>query len=70
MSARPSAMPDYGLAHDLLNQLMILIGECDLLSEEFLEYRVSKHLHLIREIAVSMSKRIAEYQGPTAPQIH
>jgi hypothetical protein len=53
---------DYGLSDDLLNDLLIVIGECDLLGEELPEYHFSKRIRVIREIAVRMSKRVVERQ--------
>jgi len=61
MSVPKSAIPSYGLTHDLLNELTIVIGTCDLLQEEFLDYQSSRHVWLIREMAVRMSQRIAEH---------
>lgn len=53
---------EFGLFHDLLNDLMILIGECDLLHEDLPEYHHSKRIRMIREVAVRMCARIAESQ--------
>ncbi|MGB6131964.1 MAG: hypothetical protein WCC14_01590 [Acidobacteriaceae bacterium] len=60
----------YDPSHDLLNELMIVIGECDLLHEELLEYRYSKHLRMIREAAVRMSQRVAEHQILVTQNVH
>jgi hypothetical protein len=61
-NAHPLKSSVYDLSHDLLNDLIIVIGECDLLHEEFLDYEASRRLLLIRETAVRMSQRIAEHQ--------
>lgn len=65
-----SLMSYYDPSHDLLNELMIVIGECDLLNEELPEYHYSKRLHMIREAAVRMSQRVAEHQLLASRNIH
>jgi hypothetical protein len=49
---------------------MIVIGQCDLLHEELPEYQYSKRILAIREVAVRMSKRVAEHQILTARITH
>jgi signal transduction histidine kinase len=61
-ATRP-VLHDSGLSHDLLNELMIVIGLCDLLQEEFPEYQYSKHVHAIREAAKRMSQRVTGCQA-------
>lgn len=70
MRACPPAVPDYALAHDLVNELMIVIAECDLFAEELLECKAPNRLHAIREIAVHMSQRIALQQVDGGRQVH
>jgi hypothetical protein len=62
--------PCFDPSHDFLNELMIVIGECDLLHEELLEYRYSRHLRMIREAAVRMSQRLAEHQLFASQNLH
>ncbi len=62
LDASQPLMSYYDPSHDLLNELMIVIGECDLLDEELLEYRHARRLHMIREAAVRMSQRVAQHQ--------
>jgi len=49
------------LAHDLNNDLNVILGRCELLGE-FLQKdsEASKHLRLIQEAAYHMANRIAE----------
>jgi hypothetical protein len=57
-SAAPAVPPDDGLIHDLLNELMIVIGECGLLSEEVTDSESSLRIRRIRESAARMSERV------------
>jgi len=69
-NASQPLMSYYDPSHDLLNELMIVIGECDLLDEEMLEYRHSRRLHMIREAAVRMSQRVAQHQLLVSQNVH
>jgi hypothetical protein len=62
-NAARQVLHDSGLSHDLLNELMIVIGLCDILQEEFPEYHFSKHVHAIREAAKRMSQRVTGCQA-------
>jgi signal transduction histidine kinase len=68
--ASHSLVADYSLSHDLLSELTRVIGECDLLQEEFLEYHISKRLHAIRDSAVRMSKRLEEQELLEDRKVH
>jgi signal transduction histidine kinase len=61
-NASSTESPVRDLSHELLNDLMIVIGECDLLHEEFLDAEVTMRLHRIRETAVRMSRRVTDHQ--------
>lgn len=53
----------HGLAHDLNNDLSVIVGRCDLLTEMLLpDGEVAKQLRLIREAAHRMARRIARQQ--------
>jgi hypothetical protein len=47
------------LSHDLINQLSIIVGNCDLLSKEALEgSEYARRLFLIREVAKDMAQQL------------
>ena len=51
------------LAHDLYNDLNVILGHCSLLSDHLSDNSdEAKHLHLIQEAARHMTNRIAERQ--------
>ena len=65
--ARPdlsSYEPSSKLAHELINKLAIIVGNCDLLEEEAPEdSHCLKRLRAIREVAMSMAKSLHPRQG-------
>jgi hypothetical protein len=61
-NSKQPAKPACELSHDLLNELMIVIGQCDLLCEELPGDRYLIRLLVIREAAVRMSQRVAARQ--------
>jgi signal transduction histidine kinase len=62
-NAARQVLHDSGLSHDLLNELMVVIGQCDILLEELPEYHFSRHVHAIREAAKRMSQRVTDCQA-------
>ncbi len=55
--------PSCFLAHDLLNKLTVVLGNCDLLQEEAPEGSAClKRLLLIRDVASSMAEDLKKHQ--------
>ena len=51
------------LAHDLLNQLSVIVGRCDLAGDSVGETAAAaRHLKVIRETAVSMAETLKQHQ--------
>jgi len=51
------------LSHDLINQLSVIVGHCDLLSKEVpAGSENARRLFLIREAAKEMAKRLNQHQ--------
>ena len=51
------------LSHELINQLSIIVGNCDLLSKEALEgSEYARRLFLIREVAKDMARQLNQHQ--------
>lgn len=51
------------LAHDLLNNLSVIVGSCDLLQDqENLENQSTQHVTRIRDTAKSMAERLNHHQ--------
>jgi hypothetical protein len=49
------------LAHDLINDLSVILGRCELLGELMAENAdVAKHLHMLQEAANHMLSKVAE----------
>ena len=58
------------LAHDLINKLSAIIGHCDLLkemTEQGAEY--ARRVGMIRDLADSAAKELAEHQRKQAKEI-
>jgi hypothetical protein len=51
------------LAHDLINRLAVIVGHCDLLTEDNpADSKCRKRLALIREIAYTAATELGEHQ--------
>ncbi len=51
------------LSHDLINQLAVIIGNCDLVSKEAPEgSERARRLSLIREVAKKMAKQLHQHE--------
>jgi hypothetical protein len=58
-----SFQPLCQLSHDLINQLSVIVGNCDLLSKEALEgSEYARRLFLIREVAKEMAKQLNQHE--------
>lgn len=56
---QPSCM----LAHHLIDQLAIIVGQCDLLEEHAAkDSECEKHLHAIRDVAKAMADDLSRHQ--------
>ena len=54
---------DCPLAHELINKLSVVIGNCDLLFERTPEdWPLLRHLNIIRNTAKSMAADLADFQ--------
>jgi light-regulated signal transduction histidine kinase (bacteriophytochrome) len=49
-------------AHDLINQLAVIVGHCDLLKEEVEDTNSIKHVDSIKRTAIQMADGLKEYQ--------
>ncbi len=70
LSGRKRNQPACLVAHDLLNKLSAIIGHCDLLNEmteQGTEY--ARRISVIRELADSAAKELAEHQRKLANEI-
>lgn len=61
---RPMVAERSTLAHDLNNDLTIIIGECDLLAEILTDESAQARMTKIRSIAVRMAERIENRACP------
>jgi hypothetical protein len=50
------------LAHDLVNNLAVIVGRCDLLSDGKLPESITKHVQEIRHTAESMALKLNQHQ--------
>jgi|HubBroStandDraft_1064217.scaffolds.fasta_scaffold00024_62 hypothetical protein len=55
--------PDCVLAHDIVNKLSVIIGNCDLLSEQVQPgSEFAKRLRLIHDVAQGIARELNEHQ--------
>jgi light-regulated signal transduction histidine kinase (bacteriophytochrome) len=53
---------NFVFAHDLINQLAVIVGHCDLLKEEVEDTNSIKHVDSIKRTAIQMADGLKEYQ--------
>jgi hypothetical protein len=54
--------PDFMFAHDLINQLALIVGHCDLLKEKLEDTNSIKQVDSIKKTALQMADGLKEQQ--------
>lgn len=58
---KPNVLPNCLLAHEILNKLTAILGECEFLESEIGGGAVSERLRVIRELAEQIAGRVASH---------
>jgi light-regulated signal transduction histidine kinase (bacteriophytochrome) len=53
---------NFVFAHNLINQLAVIVGHCDLLREELEDTHSTEHVDSIKKTAIQMADGLKEYQ--------
>lgn len=69
ISQRQVVLEPCSLAHDLINDLAIIVGECDLLDDSLPEGDGAQRLKIIRATARRMADRIAYHPCPAKTEM-
>jgi nitrogen-specific signal transduction histidine kinase len=57
---RKSDAPLFG--HEIINQLSVIVGRCDLLKEDLQDTSHQKQIELIKDTAIAIADEIKQYQ--------
>lgn len=55
---QPASVSHCSLAHDMINKLSIIVGQCELLEEEMAQAKYAERLQIIRRTALAMAVTI------------